>query len=199
MERMAKKRVLFINGVINSEGLEILREKLIGLCEDSNEPVIVLIDSNGGDLEEVWGFCDIIPMLSNVIIGVVVGKCYSAAFAILQACDLRLATSNSRFVPHHITVQMSYSMYRSDKEIIALISRSLIEARRSQERLEDIVVNRSGKRRPAVSKLFIYSDALDAKMDIDEALEEGLIDHVVSSIAELKSKIKSAKKFLAKK
>ncbi len=195
MEKMARKRVLLISGEITSQDLGDIRLKLINLCEDSSEPVLIIIDSIGGDLEEVWGFCDTIPMLSNTVIGLVIGKCYSSAFVILQACDIRLATPNSIFRPHHLIAFMSYSMYKPDGNVIDNMSRALIEARRSQKRIEDIIMNRSGQRRSVIKKFFILSDALEARLDVDEVLGAGFIDGRIRSMSELKSKIKSAKKF----
>ena len=195
LDVMAKKRILFINGSIDNLSLAMLKEKMLYMAETSENQIFVVIDSNGGSLEEVWGFCDEIPMISNVVIGLVIGKCYSAAFAVLQACDLRLATPGSRFMPHHITIKPSFSLYETDKKIKDKLARQLFESRQNQKYLEKIVVRRSGLKPSVVNKVYNEGDSLEKVMNIHEALDMNFVDNVVSSISELKSKTKSAKKF----
>ena len=195
LDIMAKKRILSINGSIDNGSLAALKEKMLYMAETSENPIFVVIDSNGGNLDEVWGFCDTIPMITNVVIGLVIGKCYSAAFAILQACDLRLATPGSRFMPHHIIMRPSFSLYETDKKIKDKFDRLLSALRQNQKYLEKIVVRRSGLKPSVVKKVYNEGDSLEKVMNIREALDMNFVDNVVSSISELKSKTKSAKKF----
>lgn len=70
------------------------------LAAESNEPIVVLINSCGGSVTDGYAIYDAIRTCHCKVIGKVIGDCMSAATMVLLACDERLSFPKSTFMVH---------------------------------------------------------------------------------------------------
>ena len=92
-------RIVYIIGQIDSDlSLDVMTNLM--RFGQSKKPILVLINSCGGDAAEALAIHDSIKLFPGKVFGLVAGQCYSAASTILQACTVRMMSPNSRFMIH---------------------------------------------------------------------------------------------------
>lgn len=67
---------------------------------DSEEPIKLTINTEGGSLTDAFAIYDILRTVEAPIITIALGMCASAGLALLSAGDLRLASENTIFFYH---------------------------------------------------------------------------------------------------
>lgn len=128
----------------------------------------LLITTNGGPFGlEIY---DLLNLYPGKITGLVINFARSAGSIILQACDVRLATPNSKILVHHGSTEIQYDDVVDENKTQRLIAS--LKAR--EEKLYQVYTSRSGKTREQVQKLCFE----DRNLSVDEALEFGLIDGI---------------------
>src|SRR5438105_1741998 len=63
---------------------------------DKDLPIIIAIDSNGGDYPASQKLIDVIQASGVTVYGLAEGFCLSSAFCIMQACTYRLARPHAQ-------------------------------------------------------------------------------------------------------
>lgn len=94
--------IIRLVGEINEENVSEVIEQL-GKLSHNNDTVFLLIDSDGGSLEEGFRLIDAIHIMQNkgiTVRSVVTGKAYSMACFIACAANERTAYPNARFMVH---------------------------------------------------------------------------------------------------
>lgn len=117
MENIENRRIYItqeITGELASEVVyHILRYNRCdkGIEVKKRTPIIVYIDTGGGDCTAAFSIIDAIMMSKTPIYTVNIGKCYSAGVYIFLSGEKRYATPNSTFLQHDGTfgVNDSYS------------------------------------------------------------------------------------------
>jgi ATP-dependent protease ClpP protease subunit len=193
LESFSKKGCAIIIGKIDRDGSSILKQKFVEFSK-ADKNVIVLIDSPGGDMEDVWGIVDFIRLMSNKVIGIVIGRCSSAAFYILQACDIRLATPNSHILVHHITSTFSESFSKSDSEIEECFRIYLNSARADNERIAQFISKRTGHPLRVIKNYMDKGSNYRQKHSATEALKLNFIDAIVRTEREIERAIENCNK-----
>lgn len=108
LARACERRILPLMGEVNPKQVEPLKQLLFALNLESTEPITLLVDSIGGEIDAGLQFYDFLKSFPAPLTGVVIGRCYSIALAILLACSKRLATQNSTFHLHTVRMEILY-------------------------------------------------------------------------------------------
>lgn len=93
-------RKVVIEGEITAESVDCACSELARLRSQSQEPIVLRINSPGGDTEPAHRLSGVIKKLGAPVYGLVEVQAMSAGFIILQACTLRLATADAEFMFH---------------------------------------------------------------------------------------------------
>jgi len=183
----AQRTVLF-TGEVEEKLCSLTAHRLMSLQYASMEPITLIIDSRGGEMDEALKLCDIMATLIKAPIrGIAVGKCGSAATFVMLYCDERLGTPNARFVIHSARrVRVTVPANATASEHLEQLLKETAATERQIERLyvERLTPARKGKMTPAqklafVRKLIARGDqAFDASMTAEEAIAAGLIQGV---------------------
>lgn len=137
--------------------------------ENPEEPITIYITTDGGCLYSTMAIFDLIKNTSAPTYGVAIGKVFSGGLSILQACDERIATENTRFMIHsvvsgtdghisHMHTELQEGINAQKKYSKTLRCRSNV----TQKMLNDIKNKNT----------YFYFDA-------EKALELGLVDEII--------------------
>jgi len=89
---LREKRVFPLVGEINKNTAEELRDNIVvSSLADPQKEIYLLIDSFGGELEPSLYTHDLIKSVPNPVVGIVNGRCHSAALVVYAACTKRLS------------------------------------------------------------------------------------------------------------
>lgn len=106
MEDVANRN-LFINGEINSNTFQHIYYLITrynaedaGISIDERMPIKLHICTEGGNVWDGLGICEIIQNSNTPVIGICTSYAASMGFFIFISCDLRYATENAFFLNH---------------------------------------------------------------------------------------------------
>jgi ATP-dependent Clp protease protease subunit len=171
-----RTRTLSISGPIDKDACNTV---LFGLqsLEQKKGGITIFINSQGGDVYSGLGIYDLIGSCVNLITGVAVGSCMSAAVTILMACDVRLASPECRLMIHEVQNEMP-SMSTS------LLARYAGEGKLLDKRLKEILAERSSLTPFEIDNLCKDDSFLSAS----EAEGYGMIDGLFTNFSSVKNK-----------
>lgn len=99
-ELLAQHRRLLLRGEVDDGGQMVLSTALTLLDLQGHDPIRLEIDSGGGSADAALYLGDTIQSIRSPVHGVVVGFAGSAAFDLLQMCDVRIARPNATVLFH---------------------------------------------------------------------------------------------------
>jgi ATP-dependent Clp protease protease subunit len=135
-------------------------------------PIVITIDSPGGDTDRGCDIYDALASYSGHITGTGISRAHSSASFILQACDTRCLTTHANIIIHNPSrTSVSLDLLSSKTRLKELLE----DLRVYQEKLVSIYVARSGKTRNQIKTQL----AKDEPMNATQALSFGLIDKIV--------------------
>jgi ATP-dependent Clp protease protease subunit len=174
-ERFLKTRTILLSGEINKETSERFIRQLLLLESLGAEPVTVLIDSPGGDVDAGYAIFDMIRFVAAPVRIVGMGLVASAAALILLAVpkDRRLGLPNSHYLIHQ-----PLSGIRGVATEIEIHARELEKTR---ERVNLVIADATGQSIERVRK----DTDRDFWMNAEEAIAYGLIERVAAKRADL--------------
>ena len=174
-ESLLKQRIITLYGEINQEVAERVTQSLLVMDHESNDPIKVIINSQGGHVESGDTIFDMIRFVKSKVYVVGTGWVASAGALIYAAHPkkYRLSLPNTRFMLHQPMGGVGGSA--SDAEIEA---REIIKMR---ERLNQTFADQTGQPIERVRK---DSDR-NFWMSPSEAVEYGLVGKVIKSISDL--------------
>lgn len=177
--KLLKNRTILLTGEIDTKLSTQIVGQLLYLEADGTEPIKVLIDSPGGDVNAGFAIFDTIRFIEPKVYAIGIGLVASAGALILLAAkrENRFGFLNSHYMMHQPLSGMSG--VASDIEIHAR------EVERIRQQINAIIAKECKKTLLQVEKDIDRDLWLNAK----EALEYGLIDSVIRSSAELKKRI----------
>lgn len=173
---LLETRTIIISQGIDSELAKSIYSRLILLEKESKqEPITVIINSQGGSADSGFGIYDMLRFVEPSIITITVGLCASAAIIVFLAGDKdkRFSLPNSRFLIH----QPSTSAVgpASDLEITA---NQILKIR---DQFNFIIANETGQDVKRITE--------DANRDFwltaPEAVEYGLVSKIIRGREEL--------------
>ncbi len=175
VESLLKQRTITLFGEINQEVAEKVTQSLLCLDAESEDPIKIFINSQGGHVESGDSIFDMIRFVKSKVYIIGTGWVASAGALIYSAPPkkYRLCLPNTRFMLHQPMGGVGGSA--SDAEIEA---REIIKMR---ERLNQTFADQTGQ---PIEKVRQDSDR-NFWMGPKEAVEYGLTGKVIKSINDL--------------
>jgi ATP-dependent Clp protease, protease subunit len=175
---LLENRRLFISNQIDNETAEDFIRKLWYLeFKDPGKPILFVINSPGGSIDDGFAIWDQIKMITSPITTLVTGLAASMG-SILSLCaenGRRFATPNSRIMIHQ---PRNSGVVRGQASDLDIHAKEIIKTRK---RLVEIYVEKTGKDAATIERAIDR----DTWMSADEAKSYGLLDGIVNSYADL--------------
>lgn len=183
-KHLFESRTVFINGPVNGEMTIKVNAQLLALEKaDADTPILLWINSPGGEVNSGFGIYDMIQFIKPKVIAVVAGAAASMGATILLAADKenRFAFPNAKILLHQPLIG---GVIRGQASDIAIHAKDIIDLKKKMHR---IYSERTGTDIEVYEKLM----ERDRWVAPEEAIELGLISSVINSREELDKKIKS--------
>ena len=169
--RLMAKRKVFIEGEINAEkACEFVKQVMLLNAEDSQQPIDVLINSPGGEINSGMLMYDVIQASKAPIRMYCIGKAYSMG-AVLFASG-----NNGRYMLPHGELMIHEPLLGSrvggNSSSIKSISDSLLETKR---KMNQILAKHTGKSEEEVEE----ATSFDHYFSPEESIAFGLCDQIV--------------------
>lgn len=172
--KLTKDRVIFLSENVTKETAAELSALLLYYDnEDHDLSITLYIHTNGGDASGLANIYDVMQMIKAPIKTVCIGKCYSAGAVILAAGTKgeRYAFKNAQVMMHGIQCGFPIPGY------------DIVNSKNYYEFLEDnndnimkMLAHHTGHTLEKLKK----DCARDVWLDAKQALEYGVIDHIIS-------------------
>jgi len=173
--RLLKDRIVFLGSGINDEVANSVVAQLLFLhSEDAKADVHLYVNSPGGSVTAGLAIYDTMQFISCDVSTYCVGQCASMGAVLLAAGTpgKRKALPNSRILIHQPLAGME-----GTAEDIMIHAK---EFAKIKERLNQILIKHTGHPLKKIEK----DTDRDRFMSAEEALEYGLIDHVIEHVAQ---------------
>lgn len=175
--RLFDRRILLSEEIIDDRSTGRLRVGFINLnLLDGVRPIRFYIDTRGGDVDEALRLVSTMQTIDAQIIGLVDGRCDILGLALLQACDVRLATRFSLFSIQRVSSSSSFDYAGS--HLAAKYGAFGDHLERMQDKLDSVIVGAHESaelKKENLASLYEKKSALHA----DEVCEMGFIDAIV--------------------
>lgn len=164
-----RERVIYLQGEIDENSLEIVQKALDEFEKQADSPVRIEVNSYGGSVYDMLGIVDRIQSSPCHIITRGFGKVMSAATFIIAAGDERILGANSWFMIHELSdlIKGTLSSMRVDMKHNEVIAKQMYAL---YEKLAQ------GKTK---AKTFEKLCERDCFLTAEETLKIGLIDKVL--------------------
>lgn len=174
-ERFLKTRTILLSGEVNKETAEKVISRLLLLESQSDEPIRILIDSPGGDVDAGYAVFDMARFVKPQVWMIGMGLVASAGALILLAApkERRVGLPNSHYLIHQ-----PLSGLRGVATDIEIHAR---EIERTRDRINKLIARETGQDLERVKK----DTDRDYWMTAEEAVAYGLISRTVSRRDEL--------------
>jgi ATP-dependent Clp protease protease subunit len=169
--KFMKTRQILLSGEVNKELAEKIIRQLLILEADSDDPVFVLIDSPGGDVDAGFAIFDIIRFINAPVYTVGMGLVASAGALILLAApaNRRVGLPNSHYLIHQPLSGI--------KGVATEIEIHAQELQKLREKLNRLIAEETKKDLEIIRK----DTDRDYWMNADEARDYGLIHSVIQT------------------
>lgn len=176
---LAGQRRLPLLDEVMKDLINQIAKMLLQLEQESTDPITLLIDSGGGDLEAAFFLKDVIDSLHSPVNGLVLGMSGSAALDILQMCNKRQALPNARFFAHFNRAkrQITVDVEEFSEEDVTYFFQ---EVQKYKQRREDLYTERSNLDCEEVVKLFRRGERFEMHPTAEQMLDWGLIDEIMT-------------------
>jgi ATP-dependent Clp endopeptidase proteolytic subunit ClpP len=154
----------------SEESVKDFRKKVNRLSVDPSMPIIVYIDSYGGNVDSLNSMLSIMKSVPNIFVTVCQGKAMSAGAALLAAGDIRFSDADSRIMIHEASggVVGSVDDVKTDAK----------EFDRLNLQLMTMIANKCGKTYTELKTLIRDNEGRDLYLTAEQAKDIGLIDFV---------------------
>ncbi|NGX42271.1 MAG: ATP-dependent Clp protease proteolytic subunit 1 [Chlamydiae bacterium] len=175
---LLKARRLFIsNQVDNRTASEVIRKLWYLEIIDPGKPILFVINSPGGSVDDGFAIWDQIQMISSPVSTLITGLAASMGSVLSLCADKgkRFASPQSRIMIHQPMIGGVIQGQATDLDIQAK------EMLKTRKKLVQIYMNATGKDYEAIDRAIDR----DTWMTATEAQEFGLIDEIVNSFEEI--------------
>jgi ATP-dependent Clp protease protease subunit len=169
--RLLKDGIIFVGSPIDDNTANVIIAQLLFLeAEDPEKDISLYINSPGGVITSGMAIYDTMKFIKNDIVTICIGQAASMAAVLLAAGTngKRYALPNSKIMIHQ-----PLGGYQGQATDILIHAR---EIKKVKEKLIDILASHTNQKRKKIAN----DIERDFIMDSDEALEYGLVDHVIS-------------------
>lgn len=174
-EKILKTRTILLSGEVDKKLAEKVVSQLLILEGENNEPIKILIDSPGGDVDAGYAIFDMIRFVTPPVYTVAMGLAASAGALILLAApkERRLGLPNSHYLIHQ-----PLSGIRGVATEIEIHAK---EIEKAKNKINLLIAEETGKSLKQVEK----DTDRDYWMNAEEAAEYGLISKIIKERKEL--------------
>ena len=174
-EKLFKSRSISIFGQINEKTARAVTEQLLALSAENDEPITIYISSPGGHVESGDVIYDMIKFIKPVVRVVGTGWVASAATNIYLAAkkENRYSLPNTRYLVHQPS-----GGSQGDATDIKIQMEQIIK---TKARINKIISEETGRPLEQVEK----DTDRDYWMSVDEAIEYGIVNKVITSIKDV--------------
>lgn len=162
------QRSIRLFGEINYDLANHAISNLLAFAGENTSPILMLINSPGGDIYSTFGIVDVMSNIRAPVITMACGSAMSGAALILAAgsSQLRFATPNTRIMIHSVaaTIEDSYDRLKNEMKEIELL----------QNRFADLLSLYTKQSIDVIKK----DTSKDFYMSAKEAKAYGLIDNI---------------------
>lgn len=175
-ENLFKARTVILFGEITQKVAQATVAQLLALAEENDEPIRIMINSQGGHVESGDTIHDIIRFIRPKVLMIGTGWVASAGVHIFLAVpkENRYCLPNTRFMIHQ-----PLGGAGGPAADIAIEAKEIIKMRR---RINQSIADATGQ---AVEKVERDTDR-NFWMNADEARAYGIVTHVIQSVTEIK-------------
>jgi ATP-dependent Clp protease, protease subunit len=167
-------RTVLLNGGFDDDLLERL-VLAFQLFSNKQDPVTVLLNSGGGDVNVCLGMYDLVRGADFHVTIKVVGEAASAGAVFLQAADWRVITKHSHIMFHAGTMTLV-------EDHIENVDRVRRHMRKKDLRTDEIMLARIQVKKPDFTmRKFKAKNLFDNWQDAQTALSWGLVDEVLET------------------
>jgi ATP-dependent Clp protease protease subunit len=93
-------RSILMSGEVDQSMADAMIGQLLQLDEESNDPIVVYINTPGGELDNALAIYDTMQTVASPIFTIAVGSCMSAGLLLLQGGDVRSSMPRTRLMYH---------------------------------------------------------------------------------------------------
>lgn len=175
-DRLFKNRTLIISGAINQQLVSNIMGQLLAMASDSDAPINIFINSQGGHVESGDTIHDVIRFIKPRVRMIGTGWVASAGALIFVAVPLedRFALPNTRFLLHQPAGGAG-----GTAADIAIEAQEIV---RMRERINRIFSEQTGQSIERIEN----DTRRNFWLNVDAAKEYGLVKHIVRSMDEVK-------------
>lgn len=175
-DRLFRNRTLIISGAINQQLVSNVMGQLLAMATDSDEPINIFINSQGGHVESGDTIHDVIRFIKPRVRMIGTGWVASAGALIFVAVPLedRFALPNTRFLLHQPAGGAG-----GTAADIAIEAQEIV---RMRERINRIFSEQTGQSIERIEN----DTRRNFWLNVDAAREYGLVKHIVRSMDEVK-------------
>lgn len=177
-ELLIKQRRIFLSSAVDDKSaFDTIRKLWYLEHSDPGKPILLIINSPGGAVDSGFAIWDQILLISSPVYTLITGLAASmgSILSLAAAKGKRYCTPHSRIMIHQPLISGVIQGQATDLEIQA---KEIIKTR---ELLVDIYVKKTGKTKAQIEKALDR----DTWMSPEEALNFGLIDHIVTSFKDI--------------
>lgn len=173
-------RIFYLSDEIDNSSMGFLCYCILNIIENDNrkeknkknfvrQPIKFYVNTNGGNVYDMWSLIDIIINSKTPIYTYCTGYAMSSGFAIFLAGHKRFASKHATFMCHQIK-QYFHASYQDCLECIE-------ESNYLQKNLEEYIISRTKITQKYLDN--IRKNKKDMYIHIDEALKLGIIDEII--------------------
>ena len=172
-------RIFYINGEIDYDILEIQKRIIqinyddYGLEPEKRRPIILVLNTPGGWLQETFSLCDTIMSSKTPVWTVNIGSAMSGGFLILLA-------GHRRFTMRH-AVAMVHSGGGGVSGTFEQTEAAQALYRKQVAQMREYILSRAA----IDEKVFKRNQSKDWYMDADEQVKHGIVEKVISDLDEI--------------
>lgn len=185
--KLASERVIFLDEDVSAESASAITSTLYLLDKQKDdEPIELWINTDGGDTDAFFAIYDMIQLVKSDVKTVCIGKAYSAGALLLSAGTKgqRYCMPNSEVMIHQIQVAGEFSGPGSE------VIDNAREIKKVNKKVAEILARHSGQSLGKVLK----DIKKDYNMSAKEAIDYGIVDHILGPTKEIPELIKTIKK-----
>ena len=174
-DKFLKTRTILLSGEVNKPLAERVVRQLLLLEAESSDPIKVMIDSPGGDVDAGFAVFDMIRFVNAPVYTIGMGLVASAGALILLASpkERRIGLPNSHYLIHQPLSGI--------RGVATEIEIHAAEIEKLRVKLNKLIADETGQKLAQVEK----DTDRDYWMSSDEAVKYGLLSRVASKRADL--------------
>lgn len=174
---LKNRRILLSDAVDGESAKDIIRKLWFLEAEDPGKEILFVINSPGGSVDAGFAIFDQIKLISSPVTTLVTGIAASmgSILSLAAAPRRRFATPHARIMIHQPAIHGIVRGQATDLEIQAK------EVIKTRNMLVNLYVDATGKDPKVIEKAIDR----DTWMSVEEALEFGLLDKIITSFKEI--------------